>query len=300
MTVTICSSPGQPFGHVLQKHLTDLQKLGIATAYVSVQGLEYLDRSIQQVLDRTGQVTIVHGVDGLATEPQAMKKLKSLREQSEVVKYRVHVQQRDAKIPILHSKLYWGRKSDGGYSCFLGSSNLTRSGLTRNSETNLMMTGQEGAAHIDQYLDAFKAVLRVPDLVEPDDEFICIYEELHRHRRSNVEGSNTIRDLFGKLIDCGKSPSRIPVTQLDVVIYAMQRAGPKMKLQDIYREAEVIARRFGVQVSKNWQNSLRRVLNTNTVGKRGDQAIFERVGGEDSASGVYRLTAKGQKHQGKG
>ena len=144
---------------------------------------------------------------------------------------------------------------------------------------------------------AFDGLFGNQDLFEPCDTFVEMYRQIHcreKRQRERLRGDNEREQ--------GKPDIWVPRTQLDVIVLALQRAGSdaELELEEIYAKARMISIEFGLTYDwSTWRNSVRGRINTNTTGKAGSKMLFERVGGEDSRSGRYRLSVAGSKHSAK-
>ena len=297
---------------ILDEGIRDSGSLGIAVAYVTGEGLGRIEDSLGQALNRNGSVQIVHGADGAVTDPDAIGKLREWSLNYPGLGYRVQFNRNMADGPLFHPKLYWYERLNRMTTCIIGSSNLTGSGLSRNVEANAIIIGPPDNAEIRKCRAAFDGLFGSQELIEPSDSFVEMYRQIHdreRWQRQLLRRDNELASLYaalGEFLDNErerKTPSGwIPRTQLDVILLALQRAEPdvELALEEIYARARMVAVEFNLKFDwSTWRNSVRGRINSNTTGKAGGGKLFERVGGEDSRSGRYRLSTAGNRYSGK-
>ena len=305
MEISFSMVPGGGLAGVLSDGFRGAQNLGIASAYMTQGGLDQISRSIESALERGGKAAIIHGADAVVTDPGVIGRLNSWSGQYPNLHYRIRLSGGLSARPLFHPKFYWSEQPDGMNTCVVGSSNLTVPGLSKNIEVNAVIRGPSESESIQECRHAFDGLLSDSSLISPGDGFLGVYREIHRQERLRQErrrGDNVLAGLYADL-DKAAEADRLkiisswrPKTQLDVVVIALQRAGPdaELHLREIFDRAWQVAEEFGLSFSRqNWQHSLRRCLNTNTLGKPDGRRLFERVGGEASASGIYRLSGAG-------
>ena len=297
---------------ILDEGIRDSGSLGIAVAYVTGEGLGRIEDSLGEALDRNGSVRIVHGADGAVTEPDVIGKLRDWSLNYPGMGYRIQFNRNMADVPLFHPKLYWYERLNRMTTCIIGSSNLTGSGLSRNVEANAVISGPADNTEIRKCRAAFDGLFGSQDLIEPSESFVEMYRRVHdreRWQRQWLRRDNELASLYaalGEILDNERELSKpsgwAPTTQLDVVLLTLQRAGPdaELALEEIYTKASIIADEFNLKFDwSTWRNSVRGRINSNTTGKAGGRKLFERVGGEDSRSGRYRLSTAGSGYSGK-
>ena len=235
MELSVTMVPGEDLAEVLNEGFREASELGIAAAYMTAGGLGKVEKSLNSVLDRSGQVQIVHGVDGLVTGPDVILMLNEWSKRFPSLSYRVKLNGGLAKSPLFHPKLYWYERSGGNTTCVIGSSNLTNSGLTENTEINAVISGASATEPIRKCRHAFARLMGDSDLFEPSDSFLQLYTRVHEQERRQFErrrDSNELASLYEDLRNliqneqAGVHVSTNPITQTGVVALALHSAGP--------------------------------------------------------------------------
>lgn len=304
MGLTVCLVPGQNLADELSRGFGRANGVGIAAAYVTSEGLGYVQASIESVLARKGMAQIVHGVDGLITQPDVIRSLNQLARKYASLNYQVKLNGGISDRPLFHPKFYWYEQDGGSTTCVIGSSNLTRQGLTENNEINAVIRGCRDAAPIQNCRTAFEGLLADDSLFKPDGDFPDLYEKVFRkereinQRHQNNELRSLYADLDGHIERARKERNNVrdPKTQLDVIVLALRRNGrnKELHLSNIYTSAREIAQEFGLQYDwANWHNSVRGRINDNTTVNKDGKRLFVRVAGENPPSGIYRLSEIG-------
>ena len=312
MELAISMGPGGELLDILNSGFREADSLGIAVAYMTGGGFGKIEESLEVALAGEGSVQIAHAADGAVTEPAVIRSLRNWNSRYPRMTYRVQFNRRMADVPLFHPKIYWYERSDRTTTCVIGSSNLTASGLTRNIEANAIISGTRDSEPIRNCRAAFDLLFGGKDLFEPSDAFLQLYEQIHdreKHqlvlRQRNNELSNLYEAIGDQIAEERKQNEPAgwkPKTQLDVIVLALQRnvTNAELHLDEIYVRARQIADEFGLEYDwSTWKNSVRGRINVNTVGKVGGGKLFERIGGEDSKSGIYGLSVAGRNYLGK-
>lgn len=121
------------------------------------------------------------GMDPRATDPIAIKDLYTLLHNSPQGALFCFAS-RNASA-IYHPKMYLARDSQIA-TAIIGSSNLTRRGLTTNVEANVVITEDIDAEIISQIYSTYSTLKYHPNRVIPDDEFINLFAELCQKQKS--------------------------------------------------------------------------------------------------------------------
>jgi len=152
----------------------------IAAAYVSRSGLDLLEPAILSAVDSCASVEFLVGLDGIVTEPGALRWLLQLSMHHRHVSLYCHV----PKTPgvLYHPKLYLFR-GDVWAAALVGSSNLTRGGLRANVEANALLEATPEDEVISGAYLAYAKLKFHPARVEPDEALVELYEEAFAARR---------------------------------------------------------------------------------------------------------------------
>jgi hypothetical protein len=136
--------------------------------------------SLSAGASRGAEAEFLVGLDGHATEPEAVWELFDLCE-----KYASFSLYCYARLPsaLYHPKLYLLRSADE-VVCSVGSSNLTAGGLSRNVEINLVLSGAVDEEPVSDLYAAYGRLKFHPDRVVPDRELLSLYEQVAKKERA--------------------------------------------------------------------------------------------------------------------
>lgn len=157
----------QAFGPVIQGELSrlDCRQADIAVAWVRASGLLHIEQPFLDLLARGAAARVVVGLDGDNTSEEGLQGLAAIAAASEE-RLSVFVRHNEAG-PIFHPKMYAFR-TDEELRLFVGSNNLTQSGLFQNEELTVLKKTARGSS-LERRLDEYMNSLTDPtdDLVRP-------------------------------------------------------------------------------------------------------------------------------------
>ncbi len=149
----------------------------IAVAFVSVGGVALLESAFHQCLRRNGRLEFLVGLDLLGTDPHALMRLYRMSQEDRRVA--LYCFASDDITAVYHPKLYIATAGDEA-TIVIGSSNLTESGLTKNVEANAVIRAGLGEEIVSDAMALYNTLKFDPRRVEPDPEFLTLYEEICR------------------------------------------------------------------------------------------------------------------------
>lgn len=136
--------------------LPDATYFGCQTGYFAYDGLFPLESHLVDLLTRSGQLRLVVGANEGSLRRVDLEDVLDLFDQvpSNPAKSLVLAAADDV---LMHSKTYYVEKSNGSKHAFIGSANLTHSGLSRNIETGIVIDNATSpGAPFDEIRDAIE------------------------------------------------------------------------------------------------------------------------------------------------
>jgi len=192
MQITVADNVQQTMASALQSALERSRDVKIAVAFLSRSGLDRVGPSLQKVLQTGGSVEFLVGMDAAITEPQALWHLYEMSQGSKVALY---CYTDPAAASLYHPKLYLMR-NDADVVAIVGSSNLTQGGLEDNVEVNVVIEATLEAEIVSDLYGVYNRLKFDPHRVEPDREFLELYEALCAGRkRGSRQGGQADQDL---------------------------------------------------------------------------------------------------------
>ena len=118
-------------------HLAESVSADFAVAFTLRSGLDLLSPHLQDLLDRKGALRVLTGDYLGATDPDALLRLLDLNGNVECRVFESGwTNKQEPPSSSFHPKAYIFRRRDGSSAAFVGSSNLSETGLTRGIEWN--------------------------------------------------------------------------------------------------------------------------------------------------------------------
>ena len=289
-------------GEFILEKLMNARQFKLASTYLSCDGYKIIENPVNQILERSGSVRIVHGVDGFIPNPETISSLVQLTREHKSFDYQICIPSKSS----FHPKIYMIEDANSArYTAVVGSSNLTHAGLFSNYEINCIVDGHLEDKPIQQCVHIFDALGDANELIRPSDEWISHYEqcfELRQGLNQAKDSSEQFDEALQHLIDLSPNDSEldwIPDGFKQLVIYILQNEfvgrdhDSGMQLQEIYKNARLLAKQLNhLELSKfkmeNFENSIRGSL-VNGL----QRGYFERV-----SSGYWKLGTQGEGFKG--
>ncbi len=308
--IAVIDNAQQPLSDLLTSELAYADCFSVASAFLNSGGLRVVEGGMRRILENEGRVSVIHGADFRVTDPEAVETLVEMKARfAATMTYRVYVGWDLLHRQRFHPKLYITTADYKDYCAIVGSSNLTLGGLRDNAEVDVVIRGRKSDEPIRQCRDIFQSISNYAALVEPSTKFVEMYADLYEQAVEMPLSDAPPSDLAEMYKELNtfvrtRNPTRRPRTQTDYVVIAIANllrrpsriadiyklmGRPRYEhLEDIYREAESVARGWGENYKWNtFDNSVRRAVYDH-LGK--GRNLFER-----GDSGMYRLSELGWK-----
>ena len=293
----------EPLDAHLHKILDGAKSFKCAVAYLNYAGLTTIEKDVEDILKRSGNIHLIHGLEPSVTEPDTVRTLVEMKKQNDSMQYHVLMSQAinlnlENIERLFHPKIYLVNTIQGMSYCVVGSSNLTLGGLQKNIEINALISGKINEPELDQCERAFKKIEGRPDLITPNDEFCSIYDQIYEKYQildKEITRDSGIQNLIDQLQSTQEYTWKLR-NQIDfvtVAIFELQNEGYEyVHLRDIYERGKSLASEHGKNYAwETWHDSVRSCLNRNVYGK-GNNLFLRRE--TDSRSGYYCLSDKGE------
>jgi HKD family nuclease len=156
----------------------------IAVAFVSGDGLSQIMPSVRMALYAGAYVEFLVGMDARATDPYALKDLYALSCETHQASLLCFASRTASS--IYHPKMYLVKEGQTA-TAIIGSSNLTRRGLTTNIEANLVIKDDIHSEIVSEMYSTYNRLKYHPNRVIPDDEFISLFANLCQREKSQEQ-----------------------------------------------------------------------------------------------------------------
>jgi diadenosine tetraphosphate (Ap4A) HIT family hydrolase/HKD family nuclease len=149
-------------------HLARARHVDIAVAFVQENGLRRIEEHLRDVLTTGGRVRFMTGDYLDVTDPSALHRLQDLEGNIERRIFQTGAPQAGgppATHRSFHPKAYICKDAAGGGIAFVGSSNLTHTGLAGGVEWNYRVVSSHDERGFDDIASAFEALFVHPDRI---------------------------------------------------------------------------------------------------------------------------------------
>lgn len=217
MNIQVIDNVERKIASVLIPAIAAANDIRIAVAYVSNDGLKKIMPSMHDAISAGATIEFMVGMDTHATDPVAIKKLYDLCQNTPRASLLCFAPKN--RNLIYHPKMYLARDNQKA-TAIIGSSNLTRRGLTKNIEANLVIEDNVDAVILSEIYATYTRLKFHPDRVIPDGEFLAMFTELRKEEQAHerkIAKSKDIRKLRESFEDKVKNLQRPIPTRTDLV-----------------------------------------------------------------------------------
>lgn len=172
MKIRFIDNQNEKLGWLLAEGFESSSDTRIAIAFASDTGLMILDEGINLALLAGGSIEILVGLDFSTTNPKALWTMYRWAQDFEMFNFYCLPPGRKG---IYHPKMYL-MMTDEYATIVVGSSNLTKAGLLRNAEANIVVNDRLDSEIVS---DAFASYVRLKfdSRFVPDEEYLSLYED---------------------------------------------------------------------------------------------------------------------------
>jgi superfamily II DNA or RNA helicase len=168
----------------LRQELSTCRCGQLAVAFVMSSGVDLLEADLRRALLRGAKIQLLTTDYLDVTEPAALRRLLALGESCEV---RVFV----AGARSFHPKAYLFERDDGGGRAFIGSANLSRSGLDGGIEWTWAVLDSDGGDSMAELRQRFAELYKAPATIALTKEWIDAYERRRVPKAETVAESTS-------------------------------------------------------------------------------------------------------------
>jgi superfamily II DNA or RNA helicase/HKD family nuclease len=145
----------------------------ILTAFLMKSGVKLLKKPLKEALDRGAEVKVCTGDYMYVTQPEALRSLYELDDRIEVRLWKSNGRS-------FHPKAYLFQYEQEQGHVIIGSSNLSKSALTRGVEWNVSVPAEESVQLHKEALDSFLKLFLSENTVPVNEPTIRLYEEKYQ------------------------------------------------------------------------------------------------------------------------
>lgn len=298
----ILSNLNYPVGDIIRQEMQGARRVQIAVAFLRYSGVKEIESSLDLCLKNGGEVELIAGLDFKSTEPKAMEYFIRLRKQRKKARLYCFGDKMANKTDIVfHPKIYLFEKN-GSTTGIVGSTNLTRGGLTSNFEVNVIFK-EKKPVHFTQLQAIYNSVKFRDSVFAPDEEYLQKYAGVYRAYEDGAQKAGKDKEVKKAVAEMAHRvkllPGTVPTLRslIAEAIVRLQKGGDDfVKLADIYPEVERIIKdrnitTFGAQ---DINASIRGEFNKHH--QHSTRADNMRLFIRSDKQGFYSLTDKGREY----
>jgi superfamily II DNA or RNA helicase len=177
----------------LIKEIKSADRIDLLVSFIKLQGFNLLAAALAEFTNRGGKLRVLSTTYMGATDAKAIKGLSELKNTSIKISYNNSNER-------LHAKAYLFHRNSGFHTGYIGSSNFSRTALTKGLEWNLKITTNEVSHIIDKFEKTFESYWANSDFEEFDFErdYSKLSKALNNGRNGSTPGFVTFFDLEPK------------------------------------------------------------------------------------------------------
>jgi len=189
MKVEFVGGPKNNIENKIKDLFKQSDKISIAVAFLENSGVVAIRQSIEELKENKPSVSIITGLDFGITSPQALQELLNLDIRCNII----HGEN-------FHPKLYIFERRNNETTVIIGSSNLSKGGLSTNYEANIILNGSVSESPIRDAIGYFSYLLSKSVIL--DDIIIELYTNKKNfldELQNKVEKDERINELNDEL-----------------------------------------------------------------------------------------------------
>jgi HKD family nuclease len=218
----------------------------IAVAFAKYSGYRVIEQSLQKCLAENGDVEVLVGLDFHTTDAQTLRSFALLSQAFPNFKFYCYSDPSDGTA-VYHPKLYLFETSTSLRS-IIGSSNLTKGGLSENVEVNVLLDLEPDGEKAENIRDIYAQLKFQPSRFAPDSNYIEAYSEiLERTKQPRIQRDET-RQAIERLREVEQhlpKPYAIPgeLQGWQRLVYS-KLPDEEFQTSDLYRYASEFAQKY--------------------------------------------------------
>lgn len=172
----------------IKRDIQTADQIDFVVSFIKFEGLRLIYQSLKDFLGRHGaKLRVLTTTYMGATDPKAIRKLFELKEYGDV-EIRASYNNNQER---LHAKAYIFYRNNGFDTAYIGSSNLSRSALTKGLEWNMRVTSVENAHIINKTKATFESYWNSDDFepIDSQEQLAAFEDAILTQRRGSKDGN---------------------------------------------------------------------------------------------------------------
>jgi len=276
----------------------------IAVAFMKYSGLKVIEKSMNECLNKHGNIEIIAGLDFKTTDPQALSFIISLRKQTKNISIYCFGDKNENKTDIVfHPKIYlFSNKKE--MTSIIGSTNLTGGGLLSNFEVNTIIK-EEKPLYFSQLEAIYNSVKFTDSIFVPDEEYLQGYSDVYKAFSKNEDKALKDKELKKVIKEIKRKEEELPGTvpsMKRLIIEAIKHLTKKEEYAQLKEIGNYVNKRIEEENlifnMTNFRKNLQKSIYFDLVGFGGlyNKELFET---KAKYTGLFKLTEKGKNYEGR-
>lgn len=172
----------------IKRDIQTADQIDFVVSFIKFEGLRLIYQSLKDFLGRRGaKLRVLTTTYMGATDPKAIRKLFELKEYGDV-EIRASYNNNQER---LHAKAYIFYRNNGFDTAYIGSSNLSRSALTKGLEWNMRVTSVENVHIINKTKATFESYWNSDDFepIDSQEQLAAFEDAILTQRRGSKDGN---------------------------------------------------------------------------------------------------------------
>ncbi len=296
----ILSNLDYPIGGIINQEMMNARRVQVAVAFLRYSGVKEIEQSLRQCLDGGGKAEFIVGLDFKSTDPNAMGFFIRLSNECPNAKFYCFGDRGANKTNIVfHPKIYLFERANETTGV-VGSTNLTKGGLTSNFEVNVIFK-EKRPLYYSQLQAIYNSVKFQDSVFMPDEEYLRGYASVYRAFEASSDKASKDKGVRKAITDMERRRKFLPGTNPTLRAFVAEvidlQPGQKfVKLSDIYvGVADLVKKRKAQFGTKDFHASIRGELNKHEQGSNHPDNMYLFVRSPEK-KGFYTLTETGREY----
>jgi HKD family nuclease len=256
MEILVADNENLKLIDVLQGSFKNVTEIKFSVAFLKSSGLNLIKSDLKNILKNKAQVEFLVGLDFRTTDPNSLFELKSMQKSYDNLRFFCFSEPNKNPFHIFHPKLYIIKNKTGQFTTIVGSSNLTKGGLTDNVELNIIFKGKSTESEILQLMNFYLRMRLRESVFEPSMEYIERYQSVYKTVLKQHDTALKKRETKNEIQKLKEIEEILPGTRPTtrrLIVDAMKQLSKTTEgyvvLQDIYKYVKSQLRENGVDFS---------------------------------------------------
>ncbi|MCL2063814.1 MAG: phospholipase D family protein [Candidatus Cloacimonetes bacterium] len=303
--IQILSNTNYSLADVLKSELMESTQVRIAVAFIRKTGIDEIYKSLEYAMTiNNASIELIIGLDFKTTDYKALKTLKDIEDSHKNFVFYCFGDNRDNYNDLIfHPKIYLLETSlsrNTKYTSIIGSSNLTKGGLTSNLEVNSIFR-EDKPKYFSQLQAIYNEIKYTDSVFKPNKNYILKYGNIQQEVKNtnNISGGSIQSEIHELKKEELLLPGSIPSLKRIIINFIKEQNDKginEVSSKVLSVEIPKIASQYKKFKMNTIENSIRGELNKHRDDSShpDNMKLFVRT-----RTGFYSLSMKGKNYNGR-